>query len=184
MSSEAVTLEPVELARQRDAARELIAEYLRWVGEIARSLYGLSFDIDAMVDSDIEDPSKFYPPSGRFYLVMSDGAYVGVGCLKRLGPGVGEIQRMYVQPHVRGKGAGRLLVGRLLADARELGYTRVRLESLKALTAAHTLYRSVGFVDIAPYDDDSMRGYQDPATHGRFLDSVVFMEYTFSNAVS
>jgi len=184
MSSEAVTLEPVELARQRDAARELIAEYLRWVGEIARSLYGLSFDIDAMVDSDIEDPSKFYPPSGRFYLVMSDGAYVGVGCLKRLGPGVGEIQRMYVQPHVRGKGAGRLLVERLLADARELGYTRVRLESLKALTAAHTLYRSVGFVDIAPYDDDSMRDYQDPATRGRFLDSVVFMEYTFSNAVS
>jgi len=184
MSSEAVTLEPVELARQRDAARELIAEYLRWVGEIARSLYGLSFDIDAMVDSDIEVPSKFEPASGRFYLVMSDGAYVGVGCLKRLGPGVGEIQRMYVQPHVRGKGAGRLLVERLLADARELGYTRVRLESLKALTAAHTLYRSVGFVDIAPYDDDSMRDYQDPATRGRFLDSVVFMEYTFPNAIS
>jgi ribosomal protein S18 acetylase RimI-like enzyme len=91
---------------------------------------------------------------------------------------------MYVQPHVRGKGAGRLLVERLLADARELGYTRVRLESLKALTAAHTLYRSVGFVDIAPYDDDSMRDYQDPATHGRFLDSVVFMEYTFPNAIS
>ena len=184
MISETVTLEPVESARQRDSARELIAEYLRWVGEIARSQYGLSFDLDAMVESDIQDHSKFYPPSGRFYLVMSDGAYVGVGCLKRLAPGVGEIQRMYVQPHVRGKGAGRLLVERLLADARELGYTRVRLESLKALTAAHTLYRSVGFVDIAPYDDDSMRDYQDPATHGRFLDSVVFMEYTFPNAVS
>ena len=184
MTSEAVTLEPVESPRQRDSARELIAEYLRWVGEIARAQYGLSFDLGAMVESDIQDRSKFYPPSGRFYLVMSDGAYVGVGCLKRLGPGVGEIQRMYVQPHVRGKGAGRLLVERLLADARELGYTRVRLESLKALTAAHTLYRSVGFVDIAPYDDDSMRDYQDPATRGRFLDSVVFMEYTFPNAIS
>src|SRR4026207_2514922 len=137
-----------------------------------------------MVDSDIGDRSKFYPPSGRFYLVTSEGAYVGVGCLKRLAPGVGEIQRMYVQPHVRGKGSGRLPCERLLADALELRYTRVRLESLKALTAAHTLYHSVGFVDIAPYDDDSMRDYQDPATRGRFLDSVAFMEYTFPNAIS
>ena len=184
MTSDAVTLHPVESSDQRDVARELIAEYLRWVGDIARSQYGLSFDIDAMVSSDIEDESKFYPPSGRFYLVRTDEAVRRCGCLKRLAPGVGEIQRMYVRPHVRGKGAGRLLVERLLADALELGYTRVRLESLKALTAAHTLYRSVGFVDIAPYDDDSMRGYQDPATHGRFLDSVVFMEYTFPNAVS
>jgi GNAT superfamily N-acetyltransferase len=182
MTSEAVTLEPVESPSHREAGRELIAEYLRWVGEIARSQYGLSFDIDAMVDSDIEDRSKFYPPSGRFYLVKTDGAYVGVGCLKRLAAGVGEIQRMYVQPHVRGKGAGRLLVERLLADAGELGYTKVRLESLKALTAAHTLYHSVGFVDIAPYDDDSMKDYQDPATRDRFLDSTLFMEYTFPNA--
>src|SRR4029453_18132484 len=112
-------------------------------------------------------------------LVMSEGAYVGVGCLKRLAPGVGEIQRMYVQPHVRGKGAGRLLVERLLADAGELGYTRVRLERLKALSAAHTLYHSVGFVDIPPYDDDSMKDYQDPATRDRYLDSALFMEYTF-----
>jgi GNAT superfamily N-acetyltransferase len=184
MTSEAVTLDPVESASQREVARELIAEYLRWVGEIARSQYGLSFDIDAMIQSDIEDESKFYPPSGRFYLVKTDGAYVGVGCLQRLGPGVGEIQRMYVQPHVRGKGAGRLLVERLLADAGELGYTSVRLESLKALTAAHTLYHSVGFVDIPPYDDDSMKDYQDPATRERFLDSTLFMQYTFPDKKS
>jgi ribosomal protein S18 acetylase RimI-like enzyme len=91
---------------------------------------------------------------------------------------------MYVQPQVRGRGAGRLLVERLLADARELGYTRVRLESLKALTAAHTLYHSVGFVDIPPYDDDSMKDYQDLTRRDRYLDSAVFMEYTFPNAVS
>jgi hypothetical protein len=40
----------------------------------------------------------------------------------------------------------------------------------------------VGFVDIAPYDDDSMKDYQDPATRDRFLDSTLFMEYTFPNA--
>src|SRR5436190_16773749 len=102
-----MNLVPVETAQQREAACALLLEYLRWVGDIARSNYGLSFDVDAMARSDIEDRSKFYPPTGRFYLVRHDGRDIGVGCLKRLAAGVGEIQRMYIQPHVRGIGAGR-----------------------------------------------------------------------------
>jgi GNAT superfamily N-acetyltransferase len=166
----------VETAQQREAARVLLVEYLRWVGDIARSSYGLSFDIEAMARSDIEDRSKFYPPTGRFYLVRHDGRDVGVGCLKRLAQGVGEIQRMYIQPHVRGIGAGRALVQRLLRDARELGYTRVRLESLRALAPAHTLYRSVGFVEVEPYVDNSMDAYQDPAMLEAYRKSAIFME--------
>jgi GNAT superfamily N-acetyltransferase len=80
--------------------------------------YGLSFDIDAMVASDIEDRAKFYPPNGRFYVIRRAGAYVGVGCLKRITLSVAEIQRMYVQPHVRGVGAGRLLLQQLLSEVR------------------------------------------------------------------
>ena len=64
---------------------------------------------------------------------------------------------MYIQPHVRGIGAGRALVERLLRDATELGYTKVRLESLRALAPAHTLYRSVGFMEVEPYTDNSMK---------------------------
>lgn len=175
-TSNAVALHPVESPEQRSAARQLILEYLRWVADIARTQYGLSFDIDAMVSSDIDDRSKFYPPTGRFYLVAWAGEYVGVGCLKRLETGVGEIQRMYVQPHGRGNGAGRILVERLLADAKDLGYVKVRLESLKALGAAHALYRSVGFVDVDPYAGNSMKGFQDPAAQDRYRESAVFME--------
>jgi GNAT superfamily N-acetyltransferase len=154
----------------------LLVEYLRWVGEIARASYGLSFDIEAMARSDIEDRAKFFPPSGRFYLVRHDGRDIGVGCLKRLAPNVGEIQRMYIQPHVRGVGAGRALVERLLQDARDLGYAKVRLESLRALAPAHGLYRSVGFVEVEPYADNSMDAYQDPATLEAYRKSAIFME--------
>jgi GNAT superfamily N-acetyltransferase len=129
-----------------------------------------------MVRSDIDDSSKFYPPTGRFYLVHWAGGHVGVGCLKQLAAGVGEVQRMYVQPHARGVGAGRMLVERLLQDARLLGYMKVRLESLKALSAAHKLYRSVGFVDIDPYFENSMQAYQAPQTLGAYRNSAVFME--------
>lgn len=172
----------VETGEHRVAAEELIGEYLRWVADVARSEYGLVFDIEAMVRSDIDDAAKFYPPAGRFYLVQFEDEYAGVGCLKQLAPGVGEVQRMYVRPHVRGVGAGRLLVERLMADARELRMHTLRLESLRALTAAHQLYRSVGFVEIDPYAANSMDAYQDTSTRDTYRRSAVFMQARLSVA--
>ena len=159
-----------------EAARELIGEYLRWIADVAKENYDLSFDVDAMVESDINDRSKFYPPSGRFYVVHYGDSYVGVGCLKRLAPGVAEIQRMYVRPHVRCIGAGRRLAQQLLDDARTIGYQAVRLESLMVLSPAHTLYRSLGFVEIPPYAENSMEAYQPATTMDRYRSSVLFME--------
>ena len=129
-----------------------------------------------MVDSDLHDTAKFSPPTGRCYLVGQGGSYVGMGCLLRLAPGVAEIQRMYVQPHSRGLGAGRRLVGQLVDDAQAIGYRTVRLESLKALAPAHELYRSVGFVEIAPDAETDMDAYQPAADMGRYRASVLFME--------
>ena len=172
----AIELVAVDDAATREAARALIAEYLRWIASVAAASYGLSFDVDAMVASDIEDRAKFYPPSGRFYVIRREDAYVGVGCLKRITPSIAEIQRMYVQPHVRGVGAGRLLLQQLLSDARAIGYEVVRLESLKFLSAAHALYKSVGFAEITPYADNSMTKYQPRDTIDRYRASAVFME--------
>ena len=176
MTAAAIELVAVGDAATREAARDLIAEYLRWIASVAAASYGLSFDVDAMVASDIEDRAKFYPPSGRFYVIRREDANVGVGCLERITPSVAEIQRMYVQPHVRGVGAGRLLLQQLLSDARAIGYEAVRLESLKFLSAAHALYKSVGFTEIAPYTENSMTKYQPLETIDRYRSSAVFME--------
>jgi GNAT superfamily N-acetyltransferase len=182
MISATIDLFAVESTAQKDAARSLPHEYLLWVADIAQTDYGLTFDVDAMVHSDIEDRSKFFPPTGRFYLVRYRGNDVGVGCIKRLAPNVGEVQRMYVQPHVRGVGAGRALVERLVQDARALGYTTLRLESLKALAAAHGLYRSVGFKDIDPYSENSMKAYQAPETLSAYRERAMFMRLSFAEA--
>jgi GNAT superfamily N-acetyltransferase len=176
MSASTVELISVGDAPTRDAAGSLIAEYLRWIASSAAANYGLSFDVDAMIKSDIEDRSKFYPPDGRFYVIRHGDTYVGVGCLKRLAPTVAEVQRMYVQPHVRGIGAGRRLMEQLLTDARAIGYAVVRLESLKFLSAAHALYRSVGFVEITPYAENSMTAYQPAEKMETYRSSAVFME--------
>ena len=83
---------------------------------------------------------------------------------------------MYVQPHVRDVGAGRLLLERLLGDARHLGYSTVRLESLKALSAAHALGRTAGFVEVPPYTHNSMHRYQTPDILDTYARSAVFMD--------
>jgi ribosomal protein S18 acetylase RimI-like enzyme len=82
---------------------------------------------------------------------------------------------------VRGVGAGRILVERLLADARTIGYHVVRLESLKFLSAAHALYRSVGFAEITPYAENSMKNYQPAETMDTYRSSAVFMELRFED---
>ena len=87
-SRAAVELLPVDDLPTRDAARRLITEYLQWIARSAADHYGLTFDVAAMVASDLDDRTKFYPPNGRFYVVRHAGEYVGVGCLKRLAPDV------------------------------------------------------------------------------------------------
>jgi hypothetical protein len=75
-------IEPVAVddAATREAARYLITEYLRWIASAAAANYGLSFDIDAMVTSDIEDRSKFYPPELPFS--MDECVISAVWCVK------------------------------------------------------------------------------------------------------
>lgn len=158
-------LVPVGDAATRETANRLVMEYLAWVAAGARDHYGLSFDVTGMAAS-----------SGQFHLVRRGNDFIGVGGVKRLDPATAEVQRMYVQPAARGLGAGRLLLDRLLADARAMGCRIARLESLKFLAAAHGLYRSAGFVEVQAYAGNSMTDYQDAAALDRYRASAVFME--------
>jgi GNAT superfamily N-acetyltransferase len=157
------------------AARYLVGEYLSWVAGMAFEHHDLVFDTEAMLASDIGDRSKFYAPHGRFYLLRDAQAFIGVGALQRVDATTAEIQRMYVQPPWRGRGAARLLLGRLLDDARAIGCDVVRLESLKSLSPAHALYRSAGFVEVPPHGGNGMRRYQAEAELDAYRDSAVFM---------
>jgi GNAT superfamily N-acetyltransferase len=171
-----IVFEQVQSEMQKAQAGALIREYLTGLNDRLQREYGLQFDVEAMVHSDLSDPNKFHPPYGRFYLARSKDQVVGVGCLKRLQAEVAEVQRMYVPPHHRGQGIGRALAQRLVAEARALGYRQLRLESLKFLEAAHALYHSLGFRDIPPYTDNSMAAYQSAEQLERYYSITVFME--------
>ena len=67
-----------------------------------------------------------------------------------------EVKRMYVDPGWRGHGIGRALLETLIDKARALGYGTLRLGTLDDMTAAQSLYRSLGFAPIERYRADEM----------------------------
>jgi GNAT superfamily N-acetyltransferase len=103
-------------------------------------------------------PSKvhaehFEPPSGTFLVVWDEGEAVACGGVRpcEVGPGIGELKRVWVEPHARGRGLARLLLARLEDEARVLGYSEVYLDTGPLQHEAMRLYETSGYRTIANY---------------------------------
>jgi ribosomal protein S18 acetylase RimI-like enzyme len=90
-------------------------------------------------------PLEFLPPAGALVVLEEDGATVAGGALRRLGPGVGEIKRMWTAPAHRRRGHARRVLTALEEAAARRGYHTLRLEAGERMTAAIGLYRSAGY---------------------------------------
>jgi GNAT superfamily N-acetyltransferase len=108
-------------------------------------------------------PGDYAPPTGRLLLATIQEHAAGCVALRALEPGICEMKRLFVRPHYRGNHIGRKLVERIIEEAYLIGYSRMRLDSLRHLDAALKLYTSLGFQEIAPY-------YNNP------LPDVVYLE--------
>ena len=94
------------------------------------------------------------PPSGLFLVATLHHEPVGCGALKLHGDGPAELARIWVSERVRGLGLGRRLVAELERRAAETGATTVRLDTNGALTEAIALYRSAGYREVEPFNDN------------------------------
>ena len=125
------------------AARRLFVEY-------AESL-GIDLSFQDFQRELAELPGAYAPPDGRLLLAVDNDKAVGCVALRKLADGICEMKRLYVRPAYRGKGLGRRLVEAIILAAREIGYGKMRLDSLSSMKEAAALYRSLGFVEIPPY---------------------------------
>jgi putative acetyltransferase len=96
-------------------------------------------------------PGEYGPPHGTLLLAETASRRIGCVALRRLEAKICEMKRLYVLPGYHGRGIGRRLVEAIIGGGRSLGYSRMRLDTIAAMEAAISLYRSIGFQPIAPY---------------------------------
>ncbi len=132
-------------------ARELFLEYAQSLGF---NLCFQSFDKELA-----ELPGKYAPPAGRLMLAELDSQLAGCVALRRIGENICEMKRLYVRPQFRGQKLGGVLAHRIIAEARAIGYERMRLDTVEpVMKDAVAMYRKLGFREIAPYCENPIAG--------------------------
>ena len=132
-------------------ARELFLEYAQSLG------FSLCFQ---NFDKELANlPGDYAPPDGRLLLAEFEGQIAGCVALHKLEAGICEMKRLYLRPQFRGKGLGRAIAGCIIAEARTMGYRRMRLDTVEpVMKDAVAMYRRIGFREIAPYCKNPIAG--------------------------
>lgn len=144
-------LSQVESQQQIAQARELFLEYAQSLG------FSLCFQ---NFDKELANlPGDYAPPEGRLLLAEYEGQLAACVALHRLEADVCEMKRLYLRPQFRGKGLGRILADRIIAEARQIGYRRMRLDTVEpVMKDAVAMYRKLGFKEIEPYRSNPNAG--------------------------
>jgi putative acetyltransferase len=132
-------------------ARELFLEYAQSLG------FSLCFQ---NFDKELASlPGDYAPPEGRLLVAEFERKVAGCVALHKLEDSICEMKRLYLRPQFRGKGLGRALADRIIAEARQIGYQRMRLDTVEpVMKDAVAMYRRIGFREIAPYRNNPIAG--------------------------
>ena len=146
-----LSLQQAESPAQIAQARELFLEYADSLG------FSLCFQ---SFDQELAGlPGDYAPPDGRLLLAEYRGQPAGCVALHKLDSEICEMKRLYLRPQLRGRGVGRALAEAVIAEARAIGYRKMRLDTVEpAMPNAVAMYRRLGFVEIAPYRTNPIAG--------------------------
>jgi GNAT superfamily N-acetyltransferase len=154
---------------------DIIRAYVDWCRERYKDdqwLIDMAFGYQAL-DQELEDLSaKYGPPAGKTLLAFDGDTALGGVAYRKLTDDISEMKRLYVLDAHAGRGVGRKLCQALTAQAKDDGYTLMRLDTSRDMTEALKLYASLGFTPCAPYID-----YPE-----RMRPMIVFLELPLTSA--
>ena len=131
--------------------RQLFREYSAWL-EIDLCFQNFEQELAQL-------PGDYEEPEGRLLLAFHEAKLAGCIALRKLDESTCEMKRLFVRGTFRGQGIGRNLIEMIIREAREIGYERMRLDTLPPkMNDAIALYQSFGFKDIPPYYDNPVPG--------------------------
>ncbi|MEO8512848.1 MAG: GNAT family N-acetyltransferase [Ignavibacteria bacterium] len=139
-----------------DETKLLFREYEKWLN-VSLCFQGFEEELNTL-------PGKYTPPEGRLYIVRDDNSYSGCIALRKLEDGICEMKRLYLKSESRGKGIGIALVSKVIQDAKDIGYKKMKLDTIKEkMPNAVDMYERYGFVKIERY-------YDNPNPHTLFME--------------
>jgi putative acetyltransferase len=133
----------ITVADPREAGvRELVERHL---------VFGRSFT--PLEDAHALEVEQLLEPTVVLFAARDGDQVLGVGALQEVEPGHGELKTMHTAEAARGRGVGRAVLDRLLAEARARGYRQVSLETgtMEAFAPARALYEGAGFTPCPPF---------------------------------
>ena len=129
----------------------LFREYETWLG-MDLCFQGFEGELHTL-------PGRYASPDGRLYLATVDDAPAGCIAMRKLEDGICEMKRLFLKAEARGLGLGKMLVKKLIGDAREIGYSKMRLDTHPPkMGKAVSIYESLGFRPIPAYYNNPHEG--------------------------
>ena len=143
MSEGVLVIRAADPKEDMDRVRALFRQYVTELGEDL-GFQGFEEELQTL-------PGEYSWPAGSLYLAWADEQPAGCIAMRRLDENTCEMKRLYVRPEYRGRKLGGHLVRTIIASARAHNYKVMKLDSLRRLKSAYTLYKSFGFRETEPY---------------------------------
>ena len=145
------SIKQVTSAEDIKAAKTLFREYETWLG--------MSLCFQGFEDEIAKLPGKYAPPDGGLFLAYVDEELAGCVALRKLEEDVCEMKRLFLRENARGHRLGNQLIEKLIDEARQIGYKKMRLDTYPPkMGKAVKLYESHGFHPIEKYYDNPHEG--------------------------
>lgn len=140
-------IRPASSAYDIETIRTLFCEYNQAIG--------ISLDYQNFETELLTLPGQYAAPSGALLIAETSQDNIAAGCiaLRPINTDIVEIKRLYVRPRYRGAKLGQKLIYYAIQAAANKNYSHIRLDTLERMKTATSIYKSIGFQDIKPYND-------------------------------
>jgi putative acetyltransferase len=136
----------------------LFQEYAVWLN------IDLSFQ---KFDKELLQLKEMYGfPNGAIFLSKENSFFTGCVAIRKIDSDTAELKRMFIREDYRGRGIASTLLQNATEKAIQLGYKKIKLDTLDNMIPAINLYKKNGFYEIAPY-------YFNPETNAVFFEKVL-----------